>query len=418
MSDSRELAGFFQESIELVSTWLFDETVTLSSIATGAEEDSEGDILDLFLSEIRARHALACAATLPDIVKGIEQRASTRPRIKHTVAKDLGHGRLDIGRYVQNRPAYGYRQAKYPILEGYHSAQTPENVLVAQVLKQFAYQLGGSPFPKNKAEGRDAALYYTWARGKLKRWPWDSIQAHGDVQWLRVQTEQRLLRRRTGNDAAYAAFLQWLSEWLFDPARMHGAPGEKFTKGLLAFPTGDFFWNRVLEIWCLKITAESLSRLGYQKIYGPLPLQERGKQALYEFVKGDETLSIWFQRQKPMGSPRWQYASGRALTGIPDVLVHSTKRAPFIIDAKHKLITTDTRSDETYKMLGYLENFRHMYNADSFHCALIMSGKYLINNNLYSDKGDVLTLIGVTEKMSDRSKIEEYLDSALASWLA
>lgn len=417
MSDSRELAGLFQESIELVSTWLFGDTVTLSSIATGADEESDGDVLDLFLSEIRARHALACAATLPDIVKGIEQRASTRPRIKHTVAKDLGHGRLDIGRYVQNRPAYGYRQAKYPILEAYHSAQTPENVLVAQVLKQFAYQLGGSPFPKNKAEGRDAALYHTWAKGRLKRWPWDSIQTYGDVQWLRVQTEQRLLRRRTGNDAAYAAFLEWLKEWLFDPARMHGTPGEKFTKGLLAFPAGDFFWERVLEIWCLKITAEALLRLGFEKVSGPLPLEERKNQALYKFVKDGEVLSIWFQKQEPMGLPRWRYENGNAFRGIPDVSIHSTKRAPFIIDAKHKLISQDTRPEETYKMLGYLENFRARYTTDTFHCALLISSKVLRYNKLYSDRDDEVTLIGVTEKMSDRNKIEEYLDKALVSWL-
>ena len=224
--------------------------------------------------------------------------------LSKTYSKDLGRGRLDINRYVQNRASYGHQQGKYPVLESYHSVQTPENVLVTKVLNQFVFQLGTAPFSKKSAEGNTAAKYHAWAKGKLKRWPWDSVQPYGDVQWLRVQIEQRLLRRRTGNEAAYCDFLKWLEEWQFDPTKMHGVPGGRFTKGLLAFPVDDFFWERVLEIWCLKITAEALIRIGYRKTEGPLPLQLRKSQALYKFEKNEEILSIWFQRQEPMSPSR------------------------------------------------------------------------------------------------------------------
>ena len=77
-----------------------------------------------------------------------------------------------------------------------------------------------------------------------------------------------------------------------------------------------------------------------------------------------------------------------------------------------------TRSEETYKMLGYLEKFRNSYDANEFHCVLLMSSKKLIYNKLISERRDKLTLIGVTENTADRKYIEDYFDHAIGSWLA
>ena len=90
----------------------------------------------------------------------------------------------------------------------------------------------------------------------------------------------------------------------------------------------------------------------------PIPLHKRNIGPIFSLKRGETELDVWFQRQYPMGSGVWSYeATGNKLRGIPDIVVTSTAHAPFVVDAKFRWISSDSRPEETYKLLGYAENF-------------------------------------------------------------
>ncbi|MFL5962268.1 MAG: hypothetical protein ACJ757_05180 [Gaiellaceae bacterium] len=125
---------------------------------------------------------------------------------------------------------------------------------------------------------------------------------------------------------------------------------------------------------------------------------------------------IWFQRQKPVGDPRWRYLGGGPLTGIPDLVVTMEERSPLVVDAKYRSMRTDTRSEETYKMLGYAENFRETATATGFEGLLLFPGSKSRVTELTGPEDGHLSLVAV-EPEAERAEAEAALDGVIASWL-
>jgi hypothetical protein len=129
--------------------------------------------------------------------------------------------------------------------------------------------------------------------------------------------------------------------------------------GFMAFPSGDFFWERAFEIWVLTEVGRALAAVGAEQTISR-PLYARSAGPVEQWRVGTNTISIWFQRQRPLGDASWRYDPGGPLSGVPDVTLTAEGRSPLVIDAKFRFRGTDTRSEETYKMLGYAENFRQV----------------------------------------------------------
>jgi hypothetical protein len=91
---------------------------------------------------------------------------------------------------------------------------------------------------------------------------------------------------------------------------------------------------------------------------------------------------IWFQKALPTAAAQWKYVhSQRPLGGIPDITVVGDDGRRLLIDAKRREVRTQTRSEETYKMLGYRENFRGLFETTPFWGALC----FLSNADLFTE---------------------------------
>jgi hypothetical protein len=244
------------------------------------------------------------------------------------------------------------------------------------------------------------------------------VARFGSIPLLKLETEQRLRKRQTGNEKAYAALTSWIDRWRLSPSSLAPRTADQIVEGLLAFPLGDFFWEKVFEVWCLQEVLLSLERIGCTLKVGPLPLYRRSSGPIAEFASNSHAVLTWFQRQLPIGSPRWRYeSSGKGLRGMPDIVVSNPDRGSLIIDAKYRRMVTSTRSEETYKILGYAENFRDSRGKAPF-AGILIFVDYEDVTSLRSPDGGRISLIGVRSDLADKFRFQGLLDREIGHWLA
>jgi len=240
--------------------------------------------------------------------------------------------------------------------------QTPENVLARLALGDAGVAMRDNPFPVRSSEGLSAATVLRWATDRLRHRPWDELPTHGLRERLHNEVDARIRRRQTGNDEAYRRLLDWYDQWKLDLERLGDDAREAVVTGLLSFPAGDAFWDKVFEVWCLLFVASTLDYLGWERLDGPAALH-LGTGVIYTYRSpAGQEFKVRFQRKDPLPTGRWSYRDGSALRGIPDVTIalEGAASLPLIVDAKNRYVSSErvSRSEETYKMLGYAENFR------------------------------------------------------------
>jgi hypothetical protein len=415
LSESRA-RRFLLDALDLIATFLHGEPVVLGEVAVGARDEGGDMEFDLFAADLSARHALACAVRLRPIISAIAARSSSTTAHRREESLGAIRGRLDVPRYIALRTQNVSLPRRYPVQTLWRTPETPENALAVVLMEALGRQLAYAPFPIRTAEGAAAASAYAEVRRRLRQVPWVAVRRRDSAPRLVREVEGRLARRQTGNDDAYRGLLEWYVEWAVDARALGTDDGVRIADGLVAFPTTDAFWERVFEIWCLRETAESLVRQGFAIIEGPRSLHDRTRGPIYRLSRESAAAEIWFQRQKPLGDPRWRYKGGGPLTGIPDIVVTVDYRSPLVVDAKYRTMTTDTRSEETYKILGYAENFRSTTPSVGFAGLLIFPGPTTRSTHLEGPTGGQLSVIAV-EPLSERAEAESAIDAAIAAWL-
>ena len=402
---------FLLDALDLVATRFSARDVEIAPLAVGSA--TSRDDTSEFLSELATRHALACSHALRPIVKSIELGLSSTATLVREESKGAIRGRLDLPKYIARRTARSGGLPTYPIIVRHNTPSTPENRLVASVLAKVTRQLGWPGFPSSSAEQLAAAGLYSWARGRLRCWPWSVIPKHRITSPLREAARHRVRKQQTGHDAAYSKFLEWHQDWDVDPNRIGADKIESIVGGLLAFPASEHFWDKVFEVWCLKEIGHALARNGCEKLFGPLRLEERVRQPLYKFNSPKGPIEVWFQRQLPLGKGRWAYSDGAPLVGIPDITVVIGGR-PYLVDAKFKEAGIESRAEDIYKMLGYAENFRHAF-GHGFSGLLLFPGEMQSTRSLNGP--DASKLILMTARSKNNSDFRRALDEVVHSWL-
>jgi len=87
-----------------------------------------------------------------------------------------------------------------------------------------------------------------------------------------------------------------------------------------------------------------------------------------------------------------------------------------IVDAKYRYAAGDTRAEETYKLLGYAENFRT--TMDPFWGALCFVGPTVAENFLNGPHGGRLFIARCDEQLDNGEEFADTLDIAIQQWLA
>lgn len=406
---------YLLEALDLLASYLFRPGVELGPTAVGTRDEGDEETRQ-FLQELEARHALAAAGRLQELLPDVERRASSTSVLRREDSKGVLRGRLDMPRYLARRGRQRFGVRTYPVIVTASSADTPENGLVAGALRGLARQLDFSVLSgTGSAEGEATAIVYDWVQARTRRLPWAAVARYAPVERLALEATQRVRKRQTGNDAAYDLVVTWSGEWRVDIARLGVEGRSRVIDGLLAFPAGEPFWNKVFEVWCLREVARALARVGCTPIDGPRPLHERGRGPIYRFRSGGDLVDLWFQRQEPMGAARWRYEGGRALRGWPDIVVASTGRVPFVVDAKRRPGSEQSQSEEIYKVLGYAENFAEGFGGRAFRSALLFPGQ--VEPRALEREDDRARVAVLFFPDVGREQSEAALDAEVRAWL-
>ena len=363
----------------VIASFLHGLSVELGTLSVASRPDAAEDDLNGFLRLLRLRHAISCARALESVLPAIEREMSTSSELIRNESRGSLRGRLDVPRYLARKTRCHSWPRRYPVLVNHSVLDTPENALVRSSLTQIRQALTFGAELAHSAERASALQAYRWIYRKENAYPWGDVHLDAAISRLRIDSENRVLRRQTGNEAAYSKFLMWLDQWQANPQDGNGERNSRIAAAQLAFPQQQFFLDRVFEIWCLTKVASALESAGCSLVVGPRALSERGKLPIYELTFDGREVDVWFQRALPAADARWRYIhSDRSLRGIPDIIVTRSKGTPLIVDAKNRLAVTKTRSEETYKMLGYLENFRsRLENRGFFGVLIFLSEKFL-----------------------------------------
>jgi hypothetical protein len=418
LSNGLSTRRFVREALPLLSSYLYSENVTLepTEVEIGAEYPDE---YQEFASLLRMRHAVACGLRLKPILEAVERGTSHFSEIIRSESKGDIAGRLDIPLYLSRRGMNMSWPRSFPVLIAADTPNTPENQLIAETLRQFGRRLNESPFHEASAERAYSLNLLRWTREQLHSEPWSRVASVRGTDRLRRETEHRLRKRQTGNEPAYLQFLAWHDQWIFDASQSNTEQTEDFVKLLLAFPPGEFFEDRVFEVWCLHQVIESFRRTGAVLVDGPRALTERSHHSICEMRYGNYRFEIWFQKGLPTASARWQYlTTRRPLQGIPDITVLGTDGRRLLIDAKRREVVSQTRPEETYKMLGYLENFRTIFTTSPFWGVLCFLSQSALYNEIVADGGHKLFLVGAHDQNPAVCALAGRLDTVIAEWLS
>jgi hypothetical protein len=365
------------------------------------------------------RHALACGLSLKPILELVQRGVSHVPEIVRSESKGRIQGRLDIQRYLNRRGTNMSWPRNFPVLIADDRPNTPENQLIVETLRQFVQRLNSAKVIEVSAERSYCLNLLRWSREQLHSEPWSRVVPARAVGRLRRATEHRVRKRQTGNESAYSQFLDWHRQWLFDASQSNPDQTENFVNLLLAFPPGEFFEDRVFEIWCLYQVIESFRRIGSILLEGPRPLSERLEKPICHMRYGNYHFEIWFQKSLLSTAAKWQYVhSKRSLSGIPDITVKGTDSRMLLVDAKRREVLTQTRPEETYKMLGYLENFRELFQTSSFCGVLCFLSASDLYTEVVTEAGHKLFLVGAHNENPSICALGGRMDTAISEWMA
>ena len=89
-----------------------------------------------------------------------------------------------------------------------------------------------------------------------------------------------------------------------------------------------------------------------------------------------------------------------------------------LIDAKRREVRTQTRSEETYKMLGYLENFRSVFESKPFWGALCFLSENGLFTEITAEGGHKLVLVGARATEPKICALGRRMDTLISEWLS
>lgn len=408
MKTNQYREAIFRQALPLLLSKSSHVDVTLEGKDVDVQMGTSGET---FHKYFLFRRLLAFLPDLYQIIDQIRDNPSKRTFLVREESHGGLRGLLDLPRYVQQRQQGQTRTSPrvLPVVRSRYSYDTPENELALSVLRTIRMRLASNPFPIRSSEHRAARRHRAKLEILAKSPCFEQVRA-APIPRLYRETTARVDRRRTGNDRAYRKLLLWLDSW----GGQFGPADDESDETLpLSFPSGEAFWNRVFEVWCLGQCMESLQRQGF--IAASVRPLHTTAQEIALFERGGQQVSVHFQRAAPLGPARWFYADGDALRGIPDITLVTSGATPLFIDAKFReALPTKRRTEEIYKMLGYAENFNQGSSQYPFHALLIFPSP---EAHHYRVVRDTEASVDVITTATAKGDINQMLDALIESWI-
>ncbi len=407
---------FFKESIPLLATYFSGKNVALRDMRISLYEGDESDFY-VFENQLKARHYISIASLILESIRDLQERHSTQTISSRTDSYGSIRGRLDTNRYVNQKFQRKQYPPSYPVIVSVQSASTPENMFAKALIDYTLKVLLSISIPTHSAEFERAKKQRRYLRDYLKMSPWSEIAVNGKLSRLFFETKRRINRRQTSNERSYSKLLlayENLTDSIDGGSSIDSNP--LLRDVFVTFPSDQSFLDRIFEVWCLKKIFDAMAGLGItcSQINS---LEFRRTKPIFTFCYNSKLIEIWFQKQLPPSKSMWSYDTGGNLRGIPDITIICGD-ANLIVDAKNRVITTNTRSEETYKILGYLENFKSFLSSNVNWGLLIFTSKDDFSRSLTSIEGRRILLTGANLSEESPCAIQTLLMSYIKEWLA
>lgn len=407
---------FFVESLELLSSYFSGPSVSLGARPIHIDREAKDPYL-VFEEHVRLRYLLGVSLRLLNALKSIELNPSNRAHTSRMDSIGAIRGRLDTVRYIQRKISSGKGNRIYPVIRNISGCDTPENILARTIIGAAISFFNRSLVPKQCAEYSYLKMLRKELRAHIVREPWSNLMPSKSLHRLATETHRRLRRRQTGNQVAYESLLDVYQSFYGD-RRWTGRAGYSGMTSDLILPQDPQFEDRIFEVWCLRELIESMKSIGMRCLGEMEPLYKRNKGPVAKFQMGKRIFEVFFQTGFSNSAASWRYLnSGHNLRGIPDILVKSSDGFMFLLDAKNRATEAQTRSEETYKILGYYENFSDILSSSGNWTALIFPSYSALNNTVVSRNQNRVCLLGAHPTDPEECAFRSNLVSSLLSWL-
>jgi hypothetical protein len=328
-----------------LAAYLAPESYGLSVIRLKSSEKADED----FNAEIARRIDLGRAAAVTDI---IEAASLDLPHLfRHTVhySQDRIEGVLLVPRLVRERAAG--RQNRIPVLRAARFTETPEALLVSELLR-ISLRITNGWRSSSGSEGSFARQLANRIKAIEARPPWAALlsRPRADVRSLAASVKNRSVAGWTPIGGA----LDQLAELV-----LNSANSVLPDTGPIAFllSEDDRYVDRVFELVCIGWLLSGLKSMDPSGQVNPAAL--KGSNApLFEGTRGKVQIQLFYQAGYFSSDARykWHY-SGKNLRAIPDYSIEL--KGPgwsrtILLDAKNR--TFSGASEIIYKLLGYREN--------------------------------------------------------------
>ncbi|GAB5493709.1 MAG: hypothetical protein Phog2KO_39240 [Phototrophicaceae bacterium] len=419
MFSNKQKKQIYYDALPIISTYLSSPGRQLEAQYFGVDYTSSFDNVEFerFVNYIRLRHLLFIGTQITTVVYKIEEFPSKRHNLRRVNQLGSIRGKLDVPRYVQRRIQNQNIPRQYPVVVREDAFDTPENILVTYTLMVIQSELQAIKITKNTDLDDKKKRLRQLIVNILRRQPWNKLIKQADIKthiWLLDALKKRLRKFQTGNQQGYQQFLSVFEMWQKNISYLNPKHDivENLLSGLL-FADDFAYWDKMFEIWCLNRIINGLDRLGfkYDEQKYPQPTEFRSQSPIYQLTNQDLIdVNIYFQRQSGLLVSTWTYDNGVALRGIPDLLITDLTDVPLVlIDVKNRKIgSTKSESEEIYKMLGYLENFRSTYTTKKYiACLIFFNDKTPISYKIISPHGELL-VISVAPVSKDEVNSEQF----------
>lgn len=407
---------FFKESLPLLVTYFSGKSVALRDMEVSLHEGDESNF-SAFENQLKARHFISVSSMIIESIRDLQERHSTQTASSRTDSYGSIKGRLDTNRYLNQKFQKKQYPPSYPVIVNIQSASTPENMFAKALIEYTLRVLLSITLPTHSAEFDRAKKQRRYLRDYLKMPPWSEVTVNGKLSRLFFETKRRVNRRQTSNHRSYSKLLLAYENLTSSLNGTSNSDSYSYLKDLLiTFPSDQSFLDRVFEVWCLKKIFDAIEGLGIS-CYRINSLEYRKTKPIFIFKYKSNLIEVWFQKQLPPSKSVWSYDGGGNLRGIPDISI-TFKGSHLIVDAKNRLITTNTRSEETYKILGYLENFKTILSSRLNWGLLIFTSNDDFSRSLTSADGKRILLMGANLNKQSPCVTQTLLMSYIEEWLA
>lgn len=420
--------SFFRFVNEFFSTYSLTSQNMDMKIDAGSLTDSD---LNIYI-----RIILSNLSEFRKMLSSIEKSLSYMYKDKIQTFDGEIHGHLQVQKCLQTKTQVRYPK-EYPCLIKERTSATPENIFLIFIVDYLIHlldrfdkrlrQYGGNLYlsEKNLIDEYKRILtsferknYFKDCLIEVRK----ILKEYGNEfsETLVNEIKIRSLKGKIRNYQAYEQIFNWY--WRY----RQGSIVLDSNKTMQMIRYSDDFSNRLFELWCLFSIKETFVNEFGMNIISERNIMDVGSKSVFTLqTNTGGIVDIFYQRGASLYwsdqiEPRWKYIGNdskqKRLVGIPDISIkyQAETNTLVMIDLKNRIRSSGNNSEEIYKMIGYFDNFRNMfqekYSSDIKKQAILIFRNDIspFSERLMSEHDLLLNTYSVSPSQKDILNVEQF----------